>query len=101
MSRGSSSGRGAAAARGAVRASALALLGLALMAVECSAHAHLRSPRSRVLALGLGGEYEAASGNGGTTPGSMKLPDVCGDPHQAPMGHKGIAGSVADAQTRE
>ena len=101
MGRGSSSKRAAVALRGAVRASALTLLGLALMTVECSAHAHLRSPRSRVLALGLGGEYLAASGNGkGTAPG-IQDPGVCGDPHQDLSKSLNMASQVSDVQDCE
>ena len=73
--------------RRTAQAASLAMLGLALLAVNCSGHAFMRSPRSRVLAqniLGNAGgdiEYVASSGNGG---GTGRNPRVCGDPHQGP-----------------
>ena len=74
------------AGRRAARTVAVALLGLALVAVNCSGHAALSSPRSRVIVANdvLGNQpgdiqYVAASGNGG---GTGFAPRVCGDPHQ-------------------
>ena len=80
------------------RWAALGLLSLALLAVNCSAHAFLRSPRSRVIAQNVLGnapgdiEYVASSGNGGGTGGN---PRVCGDPHQGgnEMGMENRAGN--------
>ena len=70
---------------------------LAMMITYCHGHGFLQSPKSRVLVLNYD-EYTASAGNGNYDLTAGRIPDVCGDPHQASIGDLNIKNNITAVQ---